>query len=278
MKKTSKKHYTLLLLITTTLLLISSTTTTTSASTTENTEKTSNTTNTINIEISIPKPQIEKIEINKEIYDRIIIKNLPNSNNLGKPCIPVKPIKILLPPNQKPVDIEITTSGKTFLGSGYNIEIGQPLNRLIAEKNHSKPKQQKKHGTKKNIFPEKLYSTIGIHILRGYPILFINIYPLQYNQKNGSLIYYKNIHLTVKTKKHTYNSSRAIRGLLKDIRIVSQIVDNPWCIHLYKNIWNKKNNNPHMSSESIEYVIITAEELLNNARDYTFEDLAESKI
>ena len=79
------------------------------------------------LNFTISKPTLEKIEINNEIYDRIIIEDLPNSGDRNEPLLPVKPVKILIPYGREFLSIEVIADEKTYVGSGYNIEVGQNI-------------------------------------------------------------------------------------------------------------------------------------------------------
>jgi hypothetical protein len=48
------------------------------------------------LNFSFPQPTIEKIAIEDQIFDRVTIENLPNTHDFRYPCLPVKPVKILL--------------------------------------------------------------------------------------------------------------------------------------------------------------------------------------
>ncbi|RLF39720.1 MAG: hypothetical protein DRN12_06570, partial [Thermoplasmata archaeon] len=112
---------------------------------------------------------------------------------------------------------------------------------------------------------EKLFSVIGVYMFRGYPILHINLYPVQY--VNEKLYYYKSLKLEVTTKPATYKGG--FRGLEKDQQLLREIVDNPEVLSTY-------HVNRHLDEE-IQYVVITSKKFLDISEEYTFQDLVSHK-
>jgi len=80
------------------------------------------------------KPKIEKVEIKGEIFDRVTIDGLSNTCNYREPCLPVKPLRILLPRGKDVKDIRVITDEKTILGVGYKTEIGGRVIPLVYER------------------------------------------------------------------------------------------------------------------------------------------------
>lgn len=219
----------------------------------------------ITLNFIFSKPKIEKIEVNNEAYDRVTINRLPNSGDLNQPCLPVKSVKVLIPYGGELDFVNVVAKEKSLVGSGYNVEVGHNI--IPLEINAAPQDTQKKYN---NVLPEKLYSIVSTHTLRGYTVLFVNIYPVQYLEDTGEIAYYKHITLEVKTKESSSNT--LIRGLQKDKDIITKLVDNPSHIASY-------NNAPVPTSrDTVEYVVITNEELKNATGDYTFQDLVQSKI
>jgi len=219
----------------------------------------------ITLNFTFLKPKIEKIEINNEVYDRVTINRLPNSGDLNQPCLPVKSVKVLIPYGRELDFVNVVAKEKSLVGSGYNVEVGHNI--IPLESNAAPQDSNKKYNS---VFSEKLYSIVGTHTFRGYSVLFVNIYPVQYMKDTGEMAYYKYITLEVKTKESSSNT--LIRGIQKDKEIVTKLVDNPSYIASY-------NDAPVPTSrDTVEYAVITNEELRDATGDYTFQDLVQSKI
>jgi len=226
-------------------------------------------------EFSFSEPIIEQVEINNEIVNRISLEDLKNTNDYNQPCLPVKTVKILLPYQRDVEKIKIITSDKIPIKKDCKIELAGKLIPIIdidfvrEEKNliskNNKP-------TNKYIENEQIYSNIGTYICKGFRILFVNIYPVQYNEKNDELYYYNNVILTIETKESPICKSN--RGLAQDLEYIKQIVDNPPITNSYNEIIIDSQT----KTSSYGYIIITTEEFKNAQGDHTFQDLIYSKL
>jgi len=226
--------------------------------------------NDINLvfDFSFETPVVEKIEKNGEIFDRIVIDDLPVSRDYNKPCLPVKPLKILLPFGRDLKDVHVFAYDKTSLGVGFNIEVG---GRLIPLVNTIQDKVSKDVVSSVDLssYSSSLYRNLGVYFSHGFPILHINLFPVQYVGRAGELVFYRNIRVvveTVESQDHT-----AFRGLKKDFDVVEHIVDNPSYLGTYQSMLRSVN-------ENYDYVIITNLEFKNCNRGYTFQDLMDYKI
>ncbi len=230
--------------------------------------------NNIVFDFSFSEPQFENIEVKGDIYKRVAIDGLPNAHDFRKPCLPVKPLRILLPQGRDVKNIEIFSSEKISLGNNFNIEVGGRLVPLINA--HQVVKEQ---NTVKatpfysdDIFPSSLYSNLGVYSYRGFSILHVNLYPIQYVSDTGEIFFYDYMKLVIETKESSANGG--FRGLTKDYALVENIVDNPSYIHTYKSSSNERSQ----SLETYDYVIITSNELKNSNGEYTFQDLMDYKL
>jgi len=226
-------------------------------------KKTSEQTEDLIFEFSFTKPKLEKITVKGEIYDRITIDSLLNSYDLGEPCLPVKPVKILLPQGRDVENIEVYTSDKYSLGTSFNVQVGGKV----------VPITMKKHVTRErdsipSVVSDSLYSNIGVYIYRGFSILHVNLYPVQYDPNVGEISYYNNMRLVVETKESSVN--RAFRGLSKDYNLVENIVDNPSYVSTYT-------SGKSSITQVYDYIIITNSKLKRAKGEYTFQDLMEYK-
>jgi len=219
----------------------------------------------ITLKFTFSEPKIEKIGADNEFYDRVAINGLPNSGDLNEPRLPVKSVKVLIPYGRELDFVNVVAKEKSLVGSGYNVELGHNI--IPFESNVALQDSKEKYDS---VFPEKMYSVVDTYIFRGYTVLFVNLYPVQYTGDTGEVAYYKHITLEVKTKESTSNT--LTRGLQKDKDIVTTLVDNPLCIASY-------NDDPiSISRDTVEYAIITNEELEGTTGNHTFQELVQSKI
>ncbi|KYK24510.1 hypothetical protein AYK24_05995 [Thermoplasmatales archaeon SG8-52-4] len=222
--------------------------------------------NNITFYFSFSDPEIQEIIIGDESFDKITVNGLTNTFNFNEPCLPMKPVKILLPYGQNFDDLSIETSEKISLGNNYNIELGQHLAPVTTE--YELPKQSIQNNYV-GIYPGKQYSIIGTYSFRGYKVLFVNLHPVQYEKESGEIYFYKNMDLLIKTKHSSYQ--RSYRGLLQDREVIVDMVDNPYTIGTYPK--------PVSLNETFEYIIITSQDFSKSTkRYYSFQDLIQSKI
>jgi hypothetical protein len=114
------------------------------------------------------------------------------------------------------------------------------------------------------------FEIVGVYTSKGYPILFINLYPVQYHKSTNELLYTD--HLTVQVTTKPSISPCHIRNVPEDEEAIKQFVDNPSTIHTYT---------PSVmvqERETVEYVIITNDALAAASGEYTFQDLLQSKL
>jgi len=187
----------------------------------------------ITLNFTFSTPVLDKIMINGEIFDRVTIDGLPNSGGLNQFCLPVKPVKVLIPFGMEVDSVEVLTKEKSFLELDCALEVGQniiPLNydllQQFSEKNYS------------DLPSEDLFSIVDIHLFRGYSVLFVNLYPVQFIEEKGELAYYAQLILQIKTKDS--QSFNAVRGLQRDKEIVAKLVDNPSYVVSYDDEKSKK--------------------------------------
>lgn len=228
-------------------------------------------TNEIILELSFQEPQIEKITTKGETYDRITIQGLQNTYDYKTPCLPVKPLKILLPPGHSVKNIEVFTSSKNSLGENYKVEVGGRLVPLISTQQEIEEQSPIISQETSQDFSNSLFSNVGVYNYRGFPILHVNLHPVEYNLDTGGLFYYKNMRVVVETEETTVN--KALRSLSQDYTLVENIVDNPHEISNYKS----NSINKMTSNDNYDYIIITNNKLKNSDEEYTLQDLMDYK-
>jgi len=219
----------------------------------------------ITLDFTFSTPTLEKIEINGELYDRVTVDGLPNSGGINQPRLPVKPVKVLIPYGREFDSVEVVSKEKSLLELDYALEVGQniiPLNTDLS--------QQFSEKDYKDLSSDNLYSIVDAHLFRGYSVLFVNLHPVQYIEGTGELTYYE--HLTLQIKTRDSQSINVIRGLQRDKEIVTKLVDNPSYIVSYDRTSGLLDEN------TVNYVIITNEMLVNSGLEDNLQYFAQSKI
>jgi hypothetical protein len=215
---------------------------------------------------SFPKPYIENIKIEDEIIHRIKIDGLENSNDYNRAVMPVKNIKILIPYQMCIDEIIVKGEKRELIKTKVNLEYGK---KLIPIKNNICINKELKFDSNEKSNNNDLFSMVGNYKLRGFPILYINLYPIQYDIEYSNLFFYENIELEIKLIKTDEYFN--IRGIKRDFDLIQKLVDNPLDLVSYEK---------HLDSllvEEYEYLIITNNRLLNSNHSNNFYFFAEEK-
>ena len=202
---------------------------------------------------SFSSPIIE----NKGEYDRVSIENLSNYGEQGSPVIPFKTAIILLPPDRKVLSVEAFSMEKVPLYGEFRIEPGiKPIPLSSTEKNDEQLNQSIYNSS--DPYPSKLYNIVSIQSLKGYQILILNLYPIQYIPCNGTIFFHSSIEVTVKTAPvstlENETGKMSVRAMYEDREQVREVVDNPWMVDAYETPAKKL-------TILYDYVVITNESL-----------------
>lgn len=211
-------------------------------------------------------------------YDSVRVKSLDVYGAPGKPIMPFKTVKVLLPQGGNLESIQVSTGKKITLDGRYTIEYGKPvISKVFKPHLIREAKPDNEIYSSMSPFPDTLYARLPLQNFRGYKILIVNLYPVQYIPKQGSLSYFQDMIVKVNLKP-TVKISPLFRNLAKDRAEVIRKVDNADMVDTYTH----KLEGPHKGcicdpSESYDYVIITNNALKNSSGDYTFQDLVVHK-
>ncbi|HER45495.1 MAG TPA: PKD domain-containing protein, partial [Thermoplasmatales archaeon] len=218
---------------------------------------------TIVIECDFSSPRIEQVNREDKWYDRITMDNLPNSCDVQSACLPVKPLKILMPYGRIVDSITVVAGQGISMGAGFHVEKGH---NIIPFGSH----QATDDGcVDKSFFSDQLFTVVGTHIFRGYAIFFVNLHPVHYTKDSGEIIWYN--HMTVQVKTQPTSVTTSIRTMQQDKDLVTKQVVNPQMLKTYEDAPQSK------PLDLVEYVIITNEELRDATGSYTFQDLVAAK-
>ncbi|MCW3980347.1 MAG: C25 family cysteine peptidase, partial [Candidatus Bathyarchaeota archaeon] len=113
-------------------------------------------------------------------------------------------------------------------------------------------------------FPSSPYSKISEQYYRGYKILVLTLYPIQYVPQSGKLLYFETMTLNVHLKE-TSDKSPFLRNSAEDKMSIQSIVDNPQALDKYAEETPETKQLSTSSlvnaSQSYQYVIITTSAL-----------------
>jgi hypothetical protein len=210
----------------------------------------------IQLSYSFEAPAIKNVEINGETYARITMTDaISSGDEPGVPSLPEKGVKILIPQGRRVNGIIVSTAEKIHLGSGLKVEpVEEPIPSAIDI--DSTLVQNKRIYQSKDMYPGKLYTTVGSYVFRGYEILVLNLHPVQYIPATGELFYYPSLSVSVNTVEDNELSS-LFRGSNEDELKVMGMVTNPSYVVSYaKNLYS-------VPSTEFDLLILTTDDLKN---------------
>jgi hypothetical protein len=218
--------------------------------------------NTVIMTYSFTKPVMSKIVLDHSIYDQIFIQGAPCSGNPGEPFLPTKGANLLLPPNTKVENITVTGE-KTSLGIGFTIlPCGKSIP-LVPNARDVEPIPNEAVYTSHALFPDGLFSEVGVYQFRGYSILVLMLYPVQYIPDTGEIFYYSTLNVTITVTNDPRNNS-LFRGFQQDRNELFTKIENPTLESTYDTTLPAK-----IISNQYDLLILTTDELKNG-----FEPLA----
>jgi len=189
----------------------------------------------VSVEYSIKKPIVKQIEIDGTTYDKIVVDGASSFGNPGEPCLPIKGVYLLLPYNSKVEEITIEHDEIKSLGTGYNVmPVEEPIP-ISMIKSVKPPTPDLNIYDSDDLFPGDLFDKVGIYSFRGYQILVLSLYPVQYLPSTGEIFYYSDMKVTVETSAETH-TNELYHGLPNDKAEVMKKVDNPEVIQTYPQI------------------------------------------
>lgn len=198
---------------------------------------------------------------------------ISSSSNPSEPVLPTVGCQILLPYGYKLEDIQVDCKNQEYLTVDHPIEPGQnpyPLN-YDGEIEYVPPNLDIYNSINK--FPNKKYDIVSIQKSRGYNILILKLYPVNYDPLNNRIIFSQTIDVNINTNSVDPSEIDDLhpnfRGLQKDIDKINDLVDNPEIVDSYPGPF---------PTHTYEYVIITTENLKNYNGGYNFQALRDTKI
>ncbi|MGF3554961.1 MAG: C25 family cysteine peptidase [Thermoplasmatota archaeon] len=224
----------------------------------------------IMLNYSFKQPKIQSINILEDRYDRIFLEDCVTAGNPGEPNIPSKGAYILLPPNSKIDNIEITTGKKHNLGYNFKIDPVEKSLPMTSSSVSQKIFKNMEIYNANKFYPDKLYTEVGIYYFRGYKILVLLLHPIQYNPVTGELFFYENMYVNIKTSSDSLLNN-LFRGTEKDEKEILKKVDNPNIASQYIN----KIKPLYKTTDSYDLLILTTDSLksgfepLKQAHDVT---------
>ncbi len=218
-----------------------------------------NSVDNVSVQYYFEIPSVKPVVIGDTVYSRIILPGSTYGGKPGEPSLPKTGAKILLPKGAEIKEINVYPSDKASLKLVNPIvPIGEPVP-LSQTETTSFPVPDEKVYNSRDLFPGSLYTKVGVYCFKGYDVLYLTLYPVQYIPVTGELFYYENIKISVKTVTNR-GINPSFRGFEEDKLDVMSRVDNPSTIQTYPDSLNDYNT---LAEDDYDLLIITVDSLKN---------------
>ncbi|MGC1120396.1 MAG: C25 family cysteine peptidase [Candidatus Methanofastidiosia archaeon] len=177
----------------------------------------------------------------------------------GAPLVPYRAVSILLPEGAELKDVKVK-HGQPIVQKGIELPWGQPPC-TYSDTPVMVGKNEAIYGSN-NMYPNEVFQVVGVDYVKGFAILNVNLFPVQYMPKSGQVKFYPKMTVEVQFGKGMKN--KLYRGLAADKADVAGMVDNPDVLTTYEDKLA-----PLVTEE---YIIIT-----NDTMQSTFQTLANWK-
>jgi hypothetical protein len=177
----------------------------------------------------------------------------------GEPLIPYRAARILLPQDATVKDVKVKTSAP-IVQTGIDLSWGQPP--CTFSDIPVKVGRNENIYNSDNLYPREVFQVIGVDYCKGFAILNVHLFPVQYLPKSGTVKFYPEMTVEIQFGKGIKNN--LYRGLTADKKDVRGMVDNPGVLATYED--------KPVPLATEEYIIIT-----NDTMQSTFQALAAHK-
>jgi len=193
----------------------------------------------LTINYSFAPPHMREIIIEGELYHTLSMPETPNGGGIGQPALPARGAYILLPQGAEVADIQVVHDAKIQVPGSWRVEpIQKPVPLSLAATTTDVFVRDDALYNSSLPFPETRYKKVGVFDLRGYRILVLKLYPVEYVPATGALYYFPNLTVTVQTRE-TGRPAPLFRGLPDDRAEICGRVDNPDIIETYESSFSR---------------------------------------
>jgi len=169
----------------------------------------------------------------------------------GYPVVPMRPARVLLPPNARVNEVLALPGEEAILQGTFELEVaGYPV------PNDEEGSAPMTEAAAEGTYPEEPFDSKGVQLYRGYSILMVNLFPVRYSHQTGEVRYCNDITLVVRCEFDSRNAPELYRGLDGDSALVREMVENPDDEVRYASLDMQQKRTVSLSEDDVEHVII----------------------
>jgi hypothetical protein len=185
----------------------------------------------------------------------------------GEPLVPYRPAQILLPQGSTVSEVSIICSDP-IIQEGFDIPCGQLPCPFSEAETAQKVEKNVETYSSSDWYLGKVYDVVTTESFRGYDILYVNLFPVDYQLSTGTVKFYKKLIVEVAVEPGPPNNM--CRDSSEDRAAISGFAENVGALQTYTQCVDEYA--PSLPGGPYEYVIIT-----NNILEPVFQQLRNHK-
>ena len=220
-------------------------------------------------------------------YQAVYIPGLPTLNRPGQPRLPIQTARLLIPFGYEVAQVRVEAGQKVVLPGVYRVAPGQePVPLSHAGPRLPTPPAPETYAPARP-FPGALHSPATIQHRRGYRLLFLTLYPVEYTPVTGTLSYYERLTVQVDLRPAPWKGVQMLRQRpthwAADRAEIQALVDNPAAVATYPTPTQLAQGRPVEVTSALDpatpydYVIITDENLMAAPGPHNLQALQADK-
>lgn len=171
---------------------------------------------------------------NIEGYHYIELKGCANLEDPGKPSLPYKSLRFVIPASAIVTEIKIVSSSEILLDGEYLIFPAQMPKPVSSPEAHEFISLDRTVYESNNPYPGDLLKSLPVGNMNGYRIAQLQIFPMQYLPKDKRIKLYSSMTISVSFKEGEYpvtpKSEAQIKNFAKEVQ---RLVENPEDVERY---------------------------------------------
>lgn len=219
---------------------------------------------------AFPEPRVETANG----YTYVQMDGLREVGNPGEPLLPTRGARILLPPGEAVVGVEVILGPMEALPGEHLVAPGQMEYPLSLPGTHEPVRPNPAIYESSAPFPPQAAVHVTTERVRGYDIAFVRLYPVEYAPARRTLSYCRSLELRVHTAPLPDGleaQAEMFRSDRRTLERVSRLIDNDGAEETYLDRLGDRKTGTR-SGEIYPYLIITDTAYLS-----IFQDLADFK-